>query len=91
MGRRIIASPNQCLVFDLPGAAGGMAAGIHTSMILKKLKKFSDTYNVHYKTKFHRQQLKIWFDQDQDYTLFFLVYTTDKQWRRPYIIHEDYN
>ena len=91
----------KCLVFDLPwgggdGGAGGMAAGImaagiQKSIILKQLKAFSDAHGVDYRTKTHKQQLKVWFEQDNIYTLFFLVYNADKEWRRPYIIHERYD
>ena len=73
------------VVFDLPSGAGGMAAAMYNGQILRKVKSFSEQYKVHYKSKTHRYELRIWFEREEDYTLFFLVYEPDKEWRQPRI------
>lgn len=79
---------NKCVVFDLPSGSGGMAAGMVKSVIMQKVRAFSTGHQVTYITKTERYKLKIWFEKDSHYTLFFLAYIPDKIWRQPYIIEE---
>lgn len=80
----------KCLAFDLPSGAGGMAAGIYKGMLITQLKEFSNSYNIHYKTKTYRSTLKVWFNENSHYTLFILVFHWDKIWKKPYFIDEIY-
>jgi len=81
---------NQCIVFDLPSGAGGMAASMYNGTIRAQLKELHKKYGLAYKSKTKGYKFKIWFEKESDYTLFFLVYNFPKQWRRPYIITEEY-
>ena len=81
---------NKCVVFDLPSGAGGMAAGIYGAAVQKNLQELYKQHGLFYKTKTKDRKLKVWFERESDYTLFFLIYDFPKQWRRPYIIEEEY-
>lgn len=81
---------NKCIVFDLPSGAGGMAAGIYKSSVQRYLRELHEKYGLAYKSKTKVRQFKIWFEQDNHYTLFFLVYDFPRQWKKPYIIAEKY-
>lgn len=71
------------IVFDLPSGAGGMAAAIYNSQTLKKIRLFSEQYKIHYKSKTQKNTLRVWFEREEDYTLFFLVFDIASQWSRP--------
>lgn len=78
------------IVFDLPSGAGGLAPAMYNGQILNQIKKFSDEYNVKFKFRTQGYELKIWFEREEDYTLFFLVYDPVKEWRRPKIRNGKY-
>lgn len=82
---------DQCIVFDLPSGAGGMAAGMYKTWVLQHIREFTRIHFTDYRTITHRYELKIWFPDDKYLTLFLLWYTPgQKQWRKPYIIREKY-
>ena len=81
---------NKCIVFDLPSGAGGMAAGIYKGIVQQNLRELHEKHGLAYKSKTKNYKFKIWFEEESHYTLFFLVYDFPRQWRRPYIITEEY-
>lgn len=81
----------KCLEFRLPSGAAGMAAGMTKSSIGTKLKELVDKKlisNYRGYTQGHRHY--VWFENDYDYTAFFLVWDFSKIWHRPEIIEKDY-
>jgi len=83
---------DKCLVFGLPSGAGGMAAGMTRGAIIKKLNALASagTIGKNIKTKTIRYDLKVWLENDFDYTTFFLVWDPNNSWQKPKLIHESY-
>lgn len=83
--------PNQCIVFDLPSGAGGVAAGMYKSMILKHIQTFINYHGIKYVTDTREYKMRLWFPDDSYYAVFFLWYPPmEKQWRRPFLADESY-
>lgn len=81
---------NQCIVFDLPSGAGGMAAGMYKGNLIKELNNFCATHNIDYVAKSQRYEYKIWFNNTSHYTLFILGFSWRGVWRHPRLKDENY-
>lgn len=80
----------KCLVFDLPTGAGGMAAGMYKSQLMKAINLFVADHKIDYVAKTANYKFKVWFNEDSHYTFFLLGFNWEKVWRQPYIINETY-
>lgn len=84
--------PDQCIVFDLPSGSGGMAAGIYKKWIMDNVIEFITINSINLKTYIHNYKLNIWFSDEKYYIIFFLWFnSSEKLWRRPYILEKIYN
>jgi hypothetical protein len=83
---------DKCLEFILPSGAAGMAAGMTRQAIGKKIRKLQEDKKIgQYKTKTTGYRFKVWFENEIDYTTFFLVWEAINSWHKPKIIEEDYD
>ena len=76
----------KCLRFTLPSGSAGMAAGYTRGSIMKKL----NNLNLKYKHKTQRYVFKVWFENDSDYTIFYLLWEAPNSWHKPELIEENY-
>lgn len=81
---------HKCIVFELPSGSGGMAAALVGSRIINRIKSFCDNHGIKFMTKRTYYKLKIWFEREEDYTIFFLIYDFNEDWRKPTLIDEEY-
>ena len=70
------------LEFDLPSGGGGMAAQMARYKILKKFKELQDKHNLQYRSMTVGYKLEVWFENDEDYVIFFLAYDPKDDWRK---------
>lgn len=81
----------KCLEFRLPSGAAGMAAGMTRMGIGKELRKLVDAKLItNYKGHTQGYRYYVWFENDYDYTAFFLVWDQYNPWRHPTVIEKDY-
>ena len=81
---------NKFIVFDLTSCSGVKDACIYKCIVQQNLRELHEKHGLAYKSKTKNYKFKIWFEEESHYTLFFLVYDFPRQWRRPYIITEEY-
>ncbi len=69
-----------------------MAAGMTRGAISKKLGHLATTGKIgkNIKTKTIGYEYKVWLENDEDYTMFFLVWQPDNSWQHPRLINEVY-
>jgi len=81
-----------CLEFYLPSGAAGMAAGMTKMGISKKLKDLVDRKLINnYKGHTQGYRFYVWFENEIDYTTFFLVWDPEGHpYRIPKVIEKDY-
>lgn len=78
-------------MFKLPTGAGGMAAGMTRQSIGDKLKHLRETKKIgHYKTQTVKYDYKVWFENEMDFTTFFLIWEPYNSWHQPTVIDEVY-
>ena len=81
----------KCLEFHLPSGAAGMAAGMTRAGIAKELSKLVDARLISkYKSHTEGYRYYVWFENEYDYTTFFLVWEQTNPWRHPKVIEKDY-
>lgn len=80
----------QCLVFNLPSGAGGMAAGIYRGQLIKQLNHFLAKHKIDFVSKTQRYTFKVWFNESSHYTFFLLGFDWAGLWSRPYLADENY-
>ena len=66
--------------FTWPKGGGGQTAAHALGTISKKLDTWADKYNVEYKTKTIKYNLRVTFDLDEYYTLFGLTWVLDPKY-----------
>ena len=82
---------DKCLEFTLPSGAGGMAAGMTRQSIGSKLRHLLETNKIgHYKTQTVRYRYRVWFENEIDFTTFFLVWEPSNSWHKPIVVYESY-
>lgn len=79
------------LEFDLPSGGGGMAAQMARYKILKKFKELQDTHHIQYKSMTVGYKLEVWFENEEDYMIFFLAYNPKDDWRQFRVIEKTVN
>lgn len=72
--------------FSLPSGAGGLAPAMARGFILKRVREFSEKHNLKFTSEIKGYQLLIYFENDQDYTLFFLAYDSRHDWSKPRMV-----
>ena len=81
----------KCLEFYLPSGSAGMAAGMTRQSIGKRLRDLSDRKLItNYKSYTQGYRFYVWFQYEQDYTAFFLVWEPFNPWHIPKVIEKDY-
>lgn len=67
------------LVFDLPPAVEQVFPSAHTVAFLlhREFDKWSDKYQIKYKTKFHKNRLRFILDTDSEYHFFMWSWNPD--------------
>ena len=63
--------------FTLPTGAGGMAAGFVHQKLLKYLSKWAEKHNIQYRTKLHKYNMRLTFDDDKSYHFFILSWNPE--------------
>lgn len=82
---------DKCLEFTLPSGAGGMAAGITRQSIGNKLRHLFETKKIgHYKTQTIGYKYRVWFENEIDFTSFFLIWEPSNPWHKPVVKNEVY-
>ena len=68
-----------------------MAAGMTRQSIGNKLRHLLETNKIgHYKTQTVKYDYKVWFENEMDFTTFFLVWEPHNQWHQATVIDEVY-
>ena len=82
----------QCLSFNLPSGAGGMAAGMTRGAIMKKIRELISYKKIGREIKTHTEgyRLYVWLEHEVDYTTFFLVWEPQNSWQRPSVCDKDH-
>lgn len=81
----------RCLEFILPAGAAGMAAGMTRQSIGRKLRELVDRKLItNYKSYTQGYRYYVWFQHEQDYTTFFLVWDHFQSFHTPKVIEKDY-
>lgn len=69
--------------FKLPNGAAGMAAHLARHRIRQKIKELSELHIFNYKTETNGYTLNVYFEREEDITLFFLVWQPDRYAKMP--------
>lgn len=77
---------NKCLLFILSQTSVDVVTSL---IILNDVKKFCKKYNVVYKTQTTKINIKIWFNKEEYYTLFMLLFPTNKVSISPILVDEE--
>lgn len=75
--------------FDLPTGAGGMAASMARGLVLQRMSRFRKEHNVQYHYNTFGYTLRVWFDNESDYTFFALAYDKKDDWREYRVVEVD--
>lgn len=75
--------------FDLPTGAGGMAAQMARSFLLKRLRQFKEDYKFEFHHNTNGYMLEVWFDDDKAYTIFVLTFDRDDGWRSYRLVEKE--
>ena len=77
---------DKCLKFALPSGSGGFAASFTRGSIIRKLRELK--FNFSHRTETYT--LKVWLENDSDYTHFYLVWEPTNSWHKAELIEEDF-
>ena len=78
--------------FDLPTGAGGMTASMARGLILQRMSRFRKQHNIEFNYTTLAYTLRVWFNNESDYTFFVLAYDKKDDWREYRILEvEDPN
>lgn len=73
------------ILFELPQGAGGEAANYVHWQLRKNLQEWSQQYEIAYKAKTHKMQVKVTFDDDKLYDFFALTWRPTSESLRNYL------
>lgn len=62
------------ILFELPQGAGGEAANYVHYQLRQNLQQWSEQYQIQYRSKTEKMQVKVTFDQDKFYDFFALTW-----------------
>ena len=69
--------------FDLPNGVGGLATMMASKGIQQRIKELSSLHNFTYKAHQRNYKLRVFFDTEENITLFFLIWQPSKYDKMP--------